>query len=63
MEKSKQLTTAEHAHLLTLQQAAEAALRERDTFVRFLASQHEVKPDEWELDLGQGAWVEKKHPA
>ena len=59
---TKQLTTAEHAHLLTLQQAAEAALRERDTFVRFLASQHEVKPEEWELDLGQGVWVEKKSP-
>ena len=58
----KTLTTAEHAHLLGLQQAVDAAMRERDVFVRFLASQHEVTPDGWNLDLGTGAWVAKETP-
>lgn len=59
---TKPLSTAELAHLLSLQQTLEAAQRERDAFVRFLANQHEVQAEAWELDLGAGAWVEKKIP-
>lgn len=53
----KTLSTAELAHLLGLQQALEATQRERDAFVRFLANQHGVQAETWELNLGAGAWV------
>ena len=54
---TKPLTAAEHAHLLDLQQAVDAATNERDAFVRFLANQHGTNAQEWQLDLGSGAWV------
>jgi hypothetical protein len=61
---NKPLTTAEHAHLLGLQQAVDAATSERDAFVRFLANQHGTNAQTWQLDLGSGAWVpvEKAKP-
>lgn len=61
---TKPLTAAEHAHLLSLQQAVDAATNERDAFVRFLANQHGTNAQEWQLDLGTGAWVplEKAQP-
>jgi hypothetical protein len=61
---TKPLTTAEHAHLLGLQQAVDAATNERDAFVRFLANQHGTNAQTWQLDLGSGAWVpvEKAKP-
>lgn len=61
---TKPLTAAEHAHLLSLQQAVDAATNERDAFARFLANQHGTNAQEWQLDLGTGAWVplEKAQP-
>ena len=52
----KPLTPAQHAHLLGLQQAVDAALRERDGFLRYLAAEHAVDPAQWSLDLATGHW-------
>lgn len=54
---TKRLTTAQHAHLLTLQQAVENAIRERDGFVQYLSVEHDSDARHYSLDLGLGEFV------
>lgn len=64
LQRTHKLTTAQHAHLIALQQAVDAAIRERDGFVMYLGTEHGVTAQTHTLDLATGEFVpvENKNP-